>query len=184
MDKGQNLCFVSFNFAFWIGVAGFDLNLMIRQWNNLAMFPRRMANGGMVARLLTGRVRLQRGAARSLLGNFHGICLKMNWCHCVRRWDTSGLIKFHKHASFPFLNPTAPLASLGRSTRWEWWWTSMETTEATPLSPSAPNRKPKQLWSSSTTTRSGPFWRFWPAACASHTNTVQETVQESFLNIQ
>lgn len=58
---------------------------MNRQLNNLAMFSRRMASGGTVARLLTGRVHLQREVAKSLLGNFHEIYLKMNWCHCARR---------------------------------------------------------------------------------------------------
>lgn len=58
---------------------------LIHRLNNLALFSRKMASGGMVARLPTGRVRLQREGARSLLGNFHEIYLKMNWCHCVRR---------------------------------------------------------------------------------------------------
>lgn len=51
--------------------------------------------------------------------------------------------------------------SLVKSTRWGWWWTSAGTTEATPSSPSATNRRPKQRWSSSTTTRSGDA-RDWP----------------------
>lgn len=128
------------------------------------VFLRRTASGGTVARPLTGRAHLQREAARSLSGNYREIYLRMNWCRCVRRWEAVVSLKPNNisvNVQRLFLNSALPVSSLVRSTRWGWWWTSMGTTVVMPLSPSAPNRKPKQQWSSSTTMRSGWFWYFW-----------------------
>lgn len=78
-------------------------------------------------------------------------------CEKVRDGNCCIISFPHKFACFShiFLNFTLRISSLARSTRWGWWWTSTGTTEVTPSSPSAPNRRPKQPWSSSTTTRSG-----------------------------
>lgn len=57
--------------------------------------------------------------------------------------------------SWIFFHSSLPVSSSVRSTRWGWWWTLTGTTEVTPSSPSTPNRRPKQPWSSSTTMRSG-----------------------------
>ena len=144
---------------------------MIFTFDLFMVWFRRTASGGMADHRPAGTAPHQRGAARSSWGNYPETCLKMNWFHCVRRWENQHegswaipqtivttlqhLVPTASQAVLKFFNSPLHFSSLVRSTRWGWWWTSMETTEVTPSSPSATSRRPEQLWSSWTTMRSG-----------------------------
>lgn len=150
---GQLEMFVFVVQLLWLRVKRFPMNVRKKHYQTSAS---RYVLGEWPAALWWPSTWLEWPSARERERNLCGETAKRSvWRRTgATVWEGDGRMDVFLFLLLGF-NVTLPVFSSVKSTRWGWWWTSAGTTEDTPSSPSVTNRRPKQRWSSSTTTRSG-----------------------------